>query len=258
MGDGAFAEAAVQQPIAHGPGAAHAGAAPHGIGGGPGLTATGHPAALLPVDAGEAIEPLLAPDRRPAAAGNVALEQGFGQLGEEHRGHRRLPHAAPQPPLAGMGKEQPLLGAGDAHIAEAPLLLQGGRIIEGAVAGEQPLLQPHQEHHGKLQALAGVKRHQGHPVRGGVLAVGVAGQGGAGEEALEIALLVFLLILQGGVHQFLKVAAPLLGLIAGLMQQLGHVAALLHHPLHQLGGGRLLAAALQILDQLAELQQPLG
>ena len=60
--------------------------------------------------------------------------------------------------------------------------------------------------------------HQGHPVGGGVLTVGVAGQGGAGKEALEIALLVFLLVLQGGIHQFLQVAAPLFGLIGGFVQ----------------------------------------
>ena len=76
-----------------------------------------------------------------------------------------------------MGEEQPLLGTGDAHIAEAALLLHRGRILQGAVAGEQALLHAHQEHHGELQALAGVQGHQGDPVLFGVLAVGIAGQG---------------------------------------------------------------------------------
>ena len=136
-----------------------------------------------------------------------------------------------------MAEEQALLGSGEAHVTEAAFLFQGGGILQGAVAGEQSLLQTHQEDHRKLQSLAGMEGHQGDPVGGGVLAVGITGQGGAGQEALQGALLVFLLVLQSGIDQLLEVAAAFLGFVAGLGNQLGNVTALLHHPLHQLGGG---------------------
>ena len=100
--------------------------------------------------------------------------------------------------------------------------------------------------------------HQGHPVLLGVLAIGIAGQGGAGEEIFEGALFVFFLVLQGRIHQFVEVAAAIFGLIGAIGDEFGHVAALLHHPLHQFRGGHLLAAPLQILDQFTELQQAPG
>ena len=96
------------------------------------------------------------------------------------------------------------------------------------------------DHHRELQALAGVQGHQGHPVLLGVLAVGSAGQRRGGQEILQRALLVLLLVLQGGIHQLVEVAAAVLGLIGAIGDQLGHVAALLHHPLHHLGWRRVL------------------
>ena len=157
-----------------------------------------------------------------------------------------------------MGEEQALLGPGDAHITEAPLLLQGRRILQGAVAGEETLLHSHQIHHRKFQALAGVQGHQGDPVLVGVLAVGIAGQGSGGQEILQGALLVFLLVLERSIHQFVEVAAPVFGLIGAVGDQFGHIAALLHNPLHQFRGGDVLGAGLQAVDQLAKLQQPFG
>ena len=93
-----------------------------------------------------------------------------------------------------------------------------------------------------------MERHQGDPVLLGVLGIGIARQSGRGQEILEGSLLVFLLVLEGRIHQFVEVAAAVLRLIGAIGNQLGHIAALLHHPLHQLRGRCVLGAALQITD----------
>ena len=54
------------------------------------------------------------------------------------------------------------------------------------MAREEPLLQTSQANHRKLQPLAAVQRHQGDTVHGGVLAVGITGQCGTGQESLQI------------------------------------------------------------------------
>ncbi len=157
-----------------------------------------------------------------------------------------------------MGKKQPLLGPGDAHVTETPLLFKRSGIIERSVTGEQPLFQPHQEDHGKFQALAAVQGHQGDPIRRGVLAVRITGESGGGQKTLQVALIVLFLILQRRIHQFLKVAASLLRLIGGFCDQFSDVPALLHHLLNQLGRSSVLHPQPQIIEQFAELQQPLG
>ena len=93
-----------------------------------------------------------------------------------------------------------------------------------------------------------MERHQGDPVLLGVLGIGIAGQGSRGQKILEGSLLVFLLVLEGRIHQFVEVAAAVLRLIGAIGDQLGHIAALLHHPLHQLRGRGLLGAPLQVAD----------
>ena len=112
------------EAIAHDPGFARS-AAPHRIGRRSSFTTLRHLAALLAIHPSEAIHALVPAQGRPTAAGDVALDQFTGQLGEKHRGNGGFAHAAPEAPLAGMGEEQPLLGPGDAHIAKAALLLEG-------------------------------------------------------------------------------------------------------------------------------------
>ena len=260
MGHMALAKGAVAQTIAHRPGLAgccHR-SAPHRIGRRSSLAPARHLAAFLTIHPGEALHPLIPAQGRAPAAGDVALDEFTGQLREKHRGHGGFAHAAPQAPFTGVRQKQPLLRPGHAHVAKAPLLLQRRRILQGAVAGEQALFQPHQKHHWKLQALAGVQGHQGDPILFRVLGIGIAGQGRRGQEILQRSLLVFLLVLQGRIHQLIEVAAAIFRLIGAIGDQLGHIAALLHHPLHQFRRRSLLAAALQVIDQLAELQQPLG
>jgi hypothetical protein len=53
----------------------------------------------------------------------VALDMRLGQLGDEARRQRVLPHVV-NAPVGGIGDERTLPRAGDADIGEAPLLLQ--------------------------------------------------------------------------------------------------------------------------------------
>ena len=157
-----------------------------------------------------------------------------------------------------MGNEQALLGPCNAHITKATLLFKGCRVIQGAIAGEQALLETHQTDHRKFQTLAAVKRHQSHPIRGGVLAVGIAGEGGSRQETLEIPFLVLLLILKGGIHKLLEVPTPFLGFIGAIGNQLTDISALLHHLLDQLRRSHITTAGLQIVHQITELKQSPG
>ena len=143
-----------------------------------------------------------------------------------------------------MGQEQPLLRPGDPHITETSLLLEGCRIIQGAIAGKQSLLQTHQTDDGELQAFAAVQRHQGDPVGSGVFAVGITGERRGGQEALQITLLVLLLVLKRSVHQFLQVAPAFLSLVSAIGDQLADIPALFHHLLNQFRRGHLTAALL--------------
>ena len=133
-----------------------------------------------------------------------------------------------------MGDEQPLLGPGDAHVAETSLLLKRSGVIQRSVAGEKPLFQPHQKDHRKFQTFAAVEGHQRDPIRGGVLAVRITGESGGGQKTLQITLVVLFLILKGRIHQFLEIAATLFGLIGAFCDQFSDIPALLHHLLNQL------------------------
>ena len=157
-----------------------------------------------------------------------------------------------------MGKEQALLGSGDAHVTEPPLFLQRSGIVKGAIAGEQPLLQTHQAHHRKFQTFTAVQGHQSDAIGGGVLAIGIAGQSRRGQKTLKIPLLVFLLVLQTCIHQLLQVAPAFLRLIAAFGDQFADVATELHHLLNQFRRGRGGHTFTQAVDQLTELQQTSG
>ena len=59
-----------------------------------------------------------------------------------------------------MREEQLPLGARDAHVEQASLLLEQRRVIERLGQREQPVLEPRDEHDGKLEPLGVVQRHQ--------------------------------------------------------------------------------------------------
>ena len=90
-------------------------------------------------------------------------------------------------PVAGKGDRRQFLGAGDADIGEAALLLQSGeaRFVHAALAGEQPILPARQEDDGVFQTLRAVQGHDADLVR--LLAVGgIHHQGHMFQKALQV------------------------------------------------------------------------
>ena len=71
-------------------------------------------------------------------------------------------HLIIQHSLIRAGDEQALLGARDADIAQAALLLHLRLVHEAARGRENALFQTGHEHIGEFQALGGVQRHQRH------------------------------------------------------------------------------------------------
>ena len=76
-----------------------------------------------------------------------------------------------------MGKEQLLLRAGDAHIAQPPFLFQVGRAFHRARDGKQAIFQTRDEDYGELQSFGVVQGHQGDAFNGFVPAVNIGYQG---------------------------------------------------------------------------------
>ena len=96
---------------------------------------------------------------------------------------------APRGADEGPGDVEPLLGAGDADVGEAALLLELGLVAQRALVGEDAVLEAGEEDDGELQALGGVQRHQGH--HAGVVAVrcvgDLVGVGDEGDPLEEVA-----------------------------------------------------------------------
>ena len=104
--------------------------------------------------------------RRLLRLGALPVDEVDGQLREEPAG-RVVRRSAPGRAHDGARDVQALLGAGEADVREATLLLQLRGIAEGALVGEDPVLETGQEHHRELQALRGVQRHEGDDARVG-------------------------------------------------------------------------------------------
>ena len=76
----------------------------------------------------------------------------------------RVPQLAAPAPRPGPGEVQLVLGAGEADVAEPPLLLERRRAVPPRARAGRAVLQPGQHHDGPLEALGGVQRHEGHAV----------------------------------------------------------------------------------------------
>ncbi len=83
-----------------------------------------------------------------------------------------------------MGQEQLLLGAGDADVREAPLLLELDRFGERPAVREDAFFHADEEHGGELETLGRVERHQ-HDAVVVVEVVGVGDQCHLLEELVE-------------------------------------------------------------------------
>ena len=89
-----------------------------------------------------------------------AVHQLGRDLEQEPRRHRRLAHP-PGRAAPGVRQEEPLLGAGDADVGEAALLLELLLVVERPAVREEALLQPGDEDDRELEALRRVERDQG-------------------------------------------------------------------------------------------------
>src|SRR5690606_21543356 len=105
--------------------------------------------------------------------GAVALQLRGGQFVEEAAG-REPQLRAPALRFARVRQPQLLLGAGDADVEQAPLLVQAP-FVEAGLVRQRAVLHADDEHVAELQPLGRVQAHQPHLVAGVVL-VGVAEQ----------------------------------------------------------------------------------
>ncbi|OPZ06052.1 MAG: hypothetical protein BWZ08_02359 [candidate division BRC1 bacterium ADurb.BinA292] len=146
---------------------------------------------------------LLAP--APPRLGQRAhqLARNFAQ--EERR--RIVGGTAIEPPLVGPAQEEQIPGARDPDIEQPPLLLEVPLVDDGALAREDRILHPDQEHDAELQPLGAVQRHQrnGRLVRHVVL--GIDQRHALEEIGKRCAGAVRLEVLQR-VKQFADVLAP--------------------------------------------------
>ena len=113
------------------------------------------------------------------------MGQFRGDFADEARGLGEIV-ATVQAALFGMTQVQALLGAGDADIGQTPLFLQAQRFRHRAVAGEQALFQPNQEHQRKLQTLGHVQGHQLHAVLAAARLALARFQRSMGEKGIEV------------------------------------------------------------------------
>ena len=85
----------------------------------------------------------------------------------------------------GMADRQGLLGPGDGHIAQPPLLLHFLLVSNGSHTGEQSVLKSNQKHMGELQAFGGMDRHHHHGIISGAVLLQVCIQGDLLQETCQ-------------------------------------------------------------------------
>jgi hypothetical protein len=133
------------------------------------------------------------------------VDEPVGDLVEEAAG-RVVLRTTEQRPAPGVGQVEALPGPGDPDVGEPPLLLELVGLGERAQVGEDPVLQPDDEHDGELEALGGVQGHEHH--RG---LVGLVEVVDVGHQADRLEELVDRLDLAGGPDQLGQVLEPALG-----------------------------------------------
>ena len=105
-------------------------------------------------------------------------------LEQEPRRHRRLAHP-PGRASPGVRQEEPLLGAGDADVGEAALLLELLLVVERPAVREEALLEPGDEDDRELEALRGVERDERHGVGVALVRILVGDERRLLEQAVE-------------------------------------------------------------------------
>ena len=192
----------------------------------------------------------------PAAPATVeGAEQLRGDVGEEARGRVGAAPSHGRPPV-GPHEVEALLGAGDAHVGEAALLLHLVGVVEGAVVGKDALLHPRDEDDGKFQPLGLVEGDEGDGVRFFAEIVGVGDEGDLLEEGGQSLRRVHPRKLLGDAAELHDVLDALLAHIVA-REKIVAVAGHLEDEGHELGGGDAPALLGEGVDELAEAGQRL-
>ncbi len=156
-----------------------------------------------------------------------------------------------------MGEIELLLGAGDAHIGEPPLLLHLLGRIHALRPGEDALLHSRDEHHREFEALGGVHRHQHHGVGLGVVVVDIGHQRHFLQKAGERGVFVFVFIGHKVRDKLRQVVDALLSLV-GVGLEKAEVLRALDNLLEQFVEMHRIDLFVQLRDQIAKLHQPPG
>ncbi len=191
------------------------------------------------------------------------VEQVRRDLAQEAR--RDAVHVlAVQAARLGIGQDQLLPGAGDAHVGQAPLLFQPAALVQRTVAGEQPLFQSGQEHQRELQALGRVQRHQLHAVLAGLHLAFAGLQRGVGQERDQLAHAFRRFVVvdasheaRGDRHQLVQVLGARFGIqaAAAFLRPVLAQARADQYVVHALGQVQFGGFARQLLDQRHERGQ---
>ena len=125
--------------------------------------------------------------------------------------------------LLGAGDEQPLLGTGDAHIAQTAFLLHAFFIHQAAGRREDPLLQAGHEHIGEFQALGAMQDHQGDIAAARVFRlIQVGNEGHILQIVLQRRVFGGLAVLLHSAEEFLDILHPGTGLVGVFLLVLLH------------------------------------
>ncbi len=160
-----------------------------------------------------------------------------------------------------MGQVQLAHGAGQAHVAEAPLFGHAAWLLAGHLVGEQTFLHATDEYRRKFQPLGGMQGHHLHRVLVGV-GLALAGfQGGVVEKGCQaVQFGVFILVTEfpGGGDQFAQVFQTLLALFALFLAVEIHQATGFDYMFGGFRQRQAIALLLQLRHQVQEHRQGIG
>ena len=155
-------------------------------------------------------------------------------------------------PLPGVGHGQGLLGPGNGHVAQPPLLLQLLGAGCAAGRGEQALLQPYQKDMVEFQALGAVHGHHDHRLGAGVILLQIGIEGNFLQEPGQAGLVGVLQIAHQAGLELADVLQPVAALHVVLGLQHGLVAGALQELLIEVGQGHGIQQRGAVLNQIRE------
>ena len=145
--------------------------------------------------------------------------------------------APPGRPPGGVRQEQAPLGAGDADVGEASLLLQLLLVVQRAAVREDALLHARDEDDGELEPLGGMERDECDGIRTCLVRILVRDQRRLLQEAIQGVVRRKVVVARRDGPQFEQVRPALLALLRSVGEH-GPVAGLLDHGVEQLRQGQ--------------------